>query len=519
VSGAGDGGPGGPGAERTLLRRAVAAGTVLLRNEGGLLPLDPGGLRRVALIGPNAAHARIQGGGSAGVYPRDVVSPLDVLRAALAGVAEVSHAAGVSISDLPTPLEPGVARDPRSGEPGVLLRVLDSGGAEQVAERRLCGRLLEPAVTGSSAVIEISAVFRPDRDGDWRLSVGGWGPITLTVDGRTVLDEVVPRDTDDPATVNLYPPYRTATVRLAEGREVLLVARRRYEPDSGRVLSLAADPPPPDPVAGFDAAVRLAGECDVAVVVVGTSEEIESEGFDRAGLALPGRQDELVRAVAAANPRTVVIVNSGGPVALPWRDQVPAVLLSWFPGQEAGNGLADVLLGVREPGGRLPTTWSDSAIIAAAAVDGVLDYAEGPGIGYRAWAKRAGGPAYWFGHGLGYTTWAYEGVSAPERVAPGGAFTVRVRVRNTGARAGREVVQVYLARPGDDGPRLAGFAAAEAAAGEATEVEVEVGARAMRHWATEHHEWRVAPGVYTVLAGHDFGDLPLAASVRCGETG
>ena len=139
--------------------------------------------------------------------------------------------------------------------------------------------------------------------------------------------------------------------------------------------------PPFDEAAEFERAVALAREADVAIVVVGTTAEVESEGFDRTSLALPGRQDELVRRVNEAQPRTVVVVNSGAPVLLPWLDEVPGVLLCWFPGQEAGNALADVLFGAAEPGGRLPMTWpaSEDGLPSVTPVDGVLRLRRGPG--------------------------------------------------------------------------------------------------------------------------------------------
>ncbi|MCG5220071.1 glycoside hydrolase family 3 C-terminal domain-containing protein [Streptosporangium soli] len=499
------------GDDLALLRRTVATGSVLLRNEGGLLPLSPPDLRRVAVIGPNAAVARIQGGGSAGVYPEGVVSPLDGIRAALGDTAEIAHAPGVTTSDRPTPLDPAYAVNPRTGRPGVLVRLLDADGAELHAEHRLTGRILEPAMIDGAVTVEISARLRPAVDGRWNLAVAGWGRVRLEADGEVLVDEEVERDTDDPATVHLSPPYRRVPLPLTAGREIEVLARRRLDPGSGRASVLAADPPKADDETGIATAVELARTCDVAVVVVGTTEEIESEGYDRVTLDLPGRQDELVRAVAAANPRTVVIVNSGGPVTLPWREEVPAVLLSWFPGQEAGHGLADVLFGVAEPGGRLPTTWSDTATVGTAPMDGRLDYAEGLDLGHRAWLRRGDRPAYWFGHGLGYTSWSYEAVSAPEEIGPDQPFPVRVRLRNTGARAGREIVQVYLARPDSTVRRpvrwLAGYAPVEAGPGEATEVEVEIPARALRHWADGG--WRTEPGNLTIMVGRSASDLPL----------
>ncbi|WP_049576652.1 glycoside hydrolase family 3 C-terminal domain-containing protein, partial [Nonomuraea sp. SBT364] len=501
---------------RRVLRRAVAASAVLLRNEGELLPLDAGRLRRVAVVGPNAAEARIQGGGSAGVYPMSVVSPLDGLRDALAGVAEVVHAPGVRTGDRPTPLGTGNARDPRTGEPGVLVRLLDAAGAELHTEHRLTGRVLEPGRAASAAAVEIHALLRTGDGGPWELAVAGWGRVTLEADGRVLIDEEVARDTDDPATVHLSPPYRRARLELDADREVELVLRRRLAPHTGVASVLAADPPRRGDDVELAAAVALAGSSDVAIVVVGTTDEVESEGADREHLSLPGRQDELVRAVAAANPATVVVVNSGGPVALPWREDVPAVLLSWFPGQEAGHGLADVLLGRAEPGGRLPTTWAGRALVSTVPVDGVLAYTEGLDIGYRAWLRSAEPPAYWFGHGLGYTTWSYEELSVPAEVAPGAPLRVRVRVRNTGGRAGREVVQVYLARPRTAVPGrpvrwLAAYGRVEAEPGEAVEVTLDLAARAFQHWSAEDGGWLTEAGAFTVLAGRSAADLPLSA--------
>ncbi|MER7362765.1 glycoside hydrolase family 3 C-terminal domain-containing protein, partial [Nonomuraea wenchangensis] len=413
--------------DRAFLRRTVAASTVLLRNEGGLLPLDPARLTRVAVIGPNAARPRIQGGGSAGVYPESLVTPLAGLRTALNGHAEVHHATGVALGGLPAPLDVANARNPRTGEPGLLVRLLDAAGAEIHAEHRLTGRLPEPeGPIHRAAAVEVRALVLPDRAGPWDVAAAGWGRLELTVDGRVVIDETVPRHTDDPATVHLAPPYRMERVTLEAGRQVEIVVRRELVPGGGRACVLAAAPAPADPAAELAAAVELAGSCEVAVVVVGTTEQAESEGVDRQTLALPEGQDELVRAVAAANPATVVVVNSGGPVAMPWRKEAAAVLVSWFPGEEGGNGLADVLLGRAEPGGRLPTTWADRALAPTVPEQGVLEYAEGPHIGYRGWLREQDSPAYWFGHGLGYTTWAYEGLWAPERVAPGRPVRVRV---------------------------------------------------------------------------------------------
>ncbi|MFC7571652.1 glycoside hydrolase family 3 C-terminal domain-containing protein [Klenkia terrae] len=272
------------------------------------------------------------------------------------------------------------------------------------------------------------------------------------------------------------------------------------------------------PWAGDDAeltrAVDLARDAEVAVVVVGTSEAVESEGTDRTDLRLPGRQDELVRAVAAVARRTVVVVNAGAPVELPWRDEVSAVLVCWFPGMQAGSALADVLLGAVEPGGRLPTTWpaalADAPVTEVVPTDGRLDYPEGLHIGHRGYLRAGTTPAYWFGHGLGYTTWAWEQLTVE-------GSTATVRLRNTGERAGKQVVQVYAARPDSALDRpvrwLAGFAVVHAGPGEVVDVAVEIGPRALRHWDVGTGGWAVDPGTVVLSSGPSAGDQLVSAEL------
>ncbi|GAA2494790.1 hypothetical protein GCM10010393_28520 [Streptomyces gobitricini] len=399
--------------------------------------------------------------------------------------------------------------------------MLDDEGRELYAEHRFSGRQLEPDLPPGARTVEISARLRPGSAGEWSFGVGGFGRMTLTVDGRTVLDGTFPRETDDPAVVHVNPPVHTARAALTSMRPVHVVARRELVPGCGRATIVTAAPPDPDAASALAAAVEAARDADAAVVFVGTTEHDETEGYDRTGLSLGGHQDALVRAVAAVNPRTVVVVNSGGPVETPWREEVGALLLAWFPGQEAGAGIADVLFGLAEPGGRLPTTWgaslADAPVTRTRPVRGRLDYADGLHIGHRAWLRAGREPAFWFGHGLGYTTWEYETVEAPVKAAAGDAFTVRVRLRNTGARAGREAVQVYAARPGSAVERpvrwFAGCAAVRAEAGRAVTAEVEVPARALRHWCEEERAWSTEPGPYRLMVGRSAGDLRWEGTV------
>lgn len=500
-----------------LLRELAAAGSVLLTNRDQLLPLNPPRLRRLAVIGPHAAEARTQGGGSAEVHPPYVVSPLAGLQEALSGRAEVVHAPGIRLAEGLQPVAEPLVSQPDTGEPGLLVELLSADGSVLRRDRRRAGKLRYTSgdLPAGTARLRATTRLRADQSGAWRLGFVGIGQFTLEVDGETEFDEGAYPDDLNLVSAFADPPQRAVTRELAEGATVDLVLGYEIPAQAAATLCmLGYERPARDPQQEFAHAVETAREADVAVVAVGTTERVESEGFDRQSLALPGNQDELVRAVAAANPRTVVVVCAGSPVLMPWRDQVAAVLLAWFGGQELGNALADVLLGAVEPGGRLPTTWpadtGDVPVLDTTPRGGQLAYEEGLHLGYRAWLRAGRAPAFPFGHGLGYTDWAYESLEVS-------GATARVRVRNTGARPGKEVVQAYLSRSDSAVDRpvrwLAGFALARAEPGEAVTVEIPLDPKGFAYWSVAQQQWVTEPGRFGLAVGRNVADTPLAGEV------
>jgi beta-glucosidase len=220
-----------------------------------------------------------------------------------------------------------------------------------------------------------------------------------------------------------------------------------------------------------------------------------------------------------------VVVNAGAPVLLPWIDEVPAVLVAWFPGQEFGNALADVLLGDREPGGRLPMVWPAAEhghLPSTRPVDGRLVYEESIHVGNCAYDRAGTRPAFPFGHGLGYTTWDYLDVTAPPPLDPDGNAVVTVRVRNTGTRPGREVVQVSASRPAGAVGRptrwLAGFANATASPGQEVTVDVTIQARSLAHWDVESHAWTIEQGSFHLAVGRSYSDQRLTTEITVAAT-
>lgn len=507
-----------------LAREAATEGTVLLENRGEL-PWDRAALGSVAVIGNNASAARTQGGGSATVVPEHTVSPLEGVRAALPGV-EVTYSVGAVVQDGVVELPLRELTNPSSGEAGLHARFLDEDGGELHVEDRFSSNLVyfgSDVPVEQAAEFELTTRWTPSESGVVRLGIALVGTARLYVDDELLVDERLRPSEAALGAAFTNPPTAATEVHLIAGTPVdlrLVYDLRRRRGFNARAMSLrlGTEPADVDADALIAEAATAAAAADVALVVVGTNSIVESEGYDRTTLALPGRQDDLVRAVVAANPRTVVLVNAGAPVLLPWRDDVAALLVGWFGGQEFGNAIADVLLGVSEPGGRLPTTWpaeeADVPVLSCTPVDGALEYAEGVHIGYRAWLRQATPPAYWFGAGGGYTRIEVTDVGAPATATPGDVVTVTAAVANRGQREGKQVVQVYAERHESAVDRpvrwLVGCAPVRVPAGSSARVEVAVPTRYLAHWGDG---WQYEPGAYVLRVGTSAVDLPLETTL------
>ncbi len=506
--------------DRALIRRAGAEATVLLKNDGALLPLLPKG--KLAVIGPNARNAQIMGGGSAQLNPHYAISPYDGIAAVLGaenlvyaqgctnhrwepvlqGPLTVEFFAGKSLQGAP------IARDDMTSAEAFWFPPL-AGGAVDVANfsARIRGSFT-PDVAGVHRVGVVSAGFAKVYV-NGRLIANAWDGWTK---GRTFFeegcDEVV------------------GEVDLPAGAPAEVVIEFANRPSDNLAFSALrvgiARPLGDDAIAD---AVRAAASADRAVVFVGRSAQWDTEGSDLENIRLPGRQDELVAAVLKANPNTVVVLQTGGPVEMPWLGRAPALLQCWYGGQEAGNAIADVLFGAAEPTGRLPQTfparWQDNPAhsqdpLVYPGLDGHVRYDEGVFIGYRHYARTATAPLFPFGFGLGYTSYALDSASAIGSAS--GAVSAQVRVTNTGTQAGTAVVQMYVGPPdgGMDRPQaeLKGFAKVHLARGESQVVTLPLTPRDFAYWDTDARGWQVQAGEYGLHFGLSASDLQATCAIK-----
>jgi beta-glucosidase len=505
-------------ADGRVARDAAEAGTVLLKNAGGVLPLSSHGVHSVAVIGPGAGTAVTGGAGSPDVAPLYTVSPLTGIERRAGGSVKIHYAEGMPPVNLgPQPAVPSSALAPADGA------AVSGLTAQYFPTSNLTGT---PAATRDEPWIDTDYHAVAPVPG---LPANGWsvrwtGTITAPVTGAYTFNltshgsaalyldgaEVASGKGSFPSST------ATATVDLVAGQPHSI--RVDYQGTSTIELGWTAPDGAQDPQ--IAQAVAAAKSSDVAVVFVG---EKESEGVDRTGLGLPGYQDQLVEAVAAANPRTVVVLNTGGPVLMPWLGRVAGVLEAWYPGEEDGNAIAAVLFGDSDPSGRLPITFPRSLADTPAntpaqypGVGGVATYSEGVFVGYRHYDEAGIVPLFPFGYGLSYTTFKLSRL----RVEDGGR-SVGVDVTNTGRRAGSEVVQLYIGHPADSAVpeppnSLEGFAKVQLAPGQTKHVTLKLTPQSFAYWNTAANTWTVQPGTYTVRVGTSSRDLPLAAHIKIG---
>jgi beta-glucosidase len=506
--------------EQVALESSVE-GMVLLKNQGPLLPLDLSRVHTLAVIGPNAYPAQPTAGGSANV---DAFAPVSFL-------AGLSNGAGARAKVLWNPglkdlkqlfKGRGFSTDARGQHPGLKQEEFDSGTLGYRPDRAKVvasvnhwnNDFVQP--TGKTLAVRWTGYYTPQTSGPQLFITAGF---TAGYSGDTyqlyVNDKLLLKETPGDG------EPQSAEVNLEAGKAVPI--RFDYVSQANLIRAGMVVLPPEDVLAPN--VKKIAALADVAVVTVGFDSATEGEGHDRT-FHLPPGQEVLIKAVAAANPHTVVVLTAGGSVSTGgWLDRVPVLLHTWYAGSQGGNALAQVLFGRANPGGKLPMSWwsreeddptFNSYYIAPGSDDS--KYTEGVFLGYRAYGIAGHKPEFPFGFGLSYTTFAFSHLSVTPTTASADApITVSFDVANTGHRAGAEVAQVYVSDPSATVPRpereLKGFERVMLNPGESRHVTVRLNRRSLAYWDVDSHGWKVDPGEFVVRVGDSAENTPLGQEI------
>ncbi|GAA3859955.1 glycoside hydrolase family 3 C-terminal domain-containing protein [Celeribacter arenosi] len=495
---------------RALIRRAGADCAVLLKNDG-ILPLNAEE-GSIAVIGPNAHIAQIMGGGSAQLNPHYRVSPLDGLKARL-GESNLTFAAGCTNHRW----EPVLTGDFTVSYFNNTTISGDPVHTESVSEINnfwippFGGAQVDPSAFSARA----TGTFTVPTSGIHNLGVHSAGLSKVYVDGKLVADAWT-NWTSGRTFFEEGCDEVVGEVELEAGRSHEITVEFRSRAADNLILS-AIRVGLSKPLGDEDIAeaARIASQAQTALVFVGRSGEWDTEGSDLLDIDLPGRQNDLVAAVVAANPNTIVVLQTGGPIEMPWLGKVRGLVQFWYPGQEVGNAVADVIFGDAEPAGRLPQTfparwrdnptWSQDPEIYPG-LDGKVRYEEGVFIGYRHYQTQGIEPLFPFGFGLSYASFELS-----ETTVDADTLSVRTKVTNTSDRAGKTVIQLYLGDDEASVPRpakeLKGFAKVALEAGETKAVTIQLSPRDFAFFDVSARLWRVEEGSFTISLGFSADDI------------
>jgi len=503
---------------RKIIREAAGEAIVLLKNDG-TLPIRK--VKTIAVIGPHASNASIFGGGSSsGFRPHYVISPLEGIRTRAGNKIQVDYAPGCLIhKSLPSPAPETLST--ADGSRGLHLNVFNG---TQFSSDPVFSQITPfvdhgwfyvsvPNADQESFSMTQEGFFTPKESGLHKLALSGVGWSKLFFDGKLLIDHS--HDSDMGREL-------ITEIELEGGKSYPIRVEYFWRGDP-RWRSVKVGHLPPQAKDPIGDAVKLAKKADVVVLVASLNAEWEAEGFDRVDMKLPGAQNELIERVVKANKNTIVVVNVGSAVEMPWIDKVPAALQLWYNSQEQGNALADVLFGDVNPSGKLPTTFpvrleDNPAFTNYPGENGRVRYGEGIFVGYRYYDKKQLAPLFPFGHGLSYTAFKYNNLRLNKKsLNPTGTLTVKVDVTNTGKVAGKEIVQLYVhdvkstfARPEKE---LKAFAKVELKPKQMKTVTFTLNREAFWYFDDLRNGWNTEPGEFEVWVGASSRDIRETRSV------
>lgn len=491
-------------------------GIVLLKNNNSILPLELNKIKSIAVIGSNSNVAVTGGGGSSMVVPFESVSPLEALRNKIGNKVKINFAQGSMIDGDANPIDPKyLFVDIDQKENGLKGEYFTNMNLNGKPERIVIDKTINfmwndkgpfEDFPQDNFSVRWNGYIKVDQSGRYTLDVASDDGVRLYLDDKLVIDDW----NDHALLTNSY------TVNL-EANKFYKIKLEYYENGGGAIVKLGWRKPNDELIVD---AINAAKNSDVAIVFAGTNYTYESEGYDRKDLSLPNDQDELINQIAAANKNTIVVLTTGSPVLMDkWIDKVDGLIEAWFAGEQAGNAIAEILLGEANPSGKLPMTfpkrWEDcSAFNTYKKEDGTTRYEDGIYVGYRHFEKNKIEPLFPFGYGLSYTTFEYSGINlSSKEIDNNDKLTISLKLKNTGRSKGSEVVQLYIndLQSSVDRPvkELKAFKKVSLNPGEEKVVELTIDQNALSFFDTHKKMWIAEPGKFEVLIGSSSKDIKL----------
>ena len=509
-------------AHRSMLRKAAADGMVVLKNEG-LLPLKKN-IKKLAVIGPNAKEAQIIGGGSASLRPHYQIHPLEAVRERLGHETEILYSKGCHTHKY----LPRINEKLMGDKDGFLVEYFDGNQFNEnlILEERLIGSkfwvfegFAKDVISKKERTnisVKFSCEYSPDISGSHEFEIFGIGQCRLLIDGNELIDNWTSTDPGE-AFFTFGSAAKRGVANFQKGEIYKIEVQYYFE---GNFPAVYIGCKAPDEVDIFQEAIEKASNADEVLLIVGTNSDWETEGNDRADFNLPANQNELIEAILDANQNTVILINTGSPVNMPWVKKANAIVQTWFAGQEFGNALVDILSGKVNPSGKLPTTFpakleDTPAYKIYPGNDLQMNYDEKLLVGYRWYERNSIKPLFCFGHGLSFTNFNYHNLEVT--IDDNFLVSCTFEVQNIGDISGLETAQCYVgfASPLPQEPikTLQGFVKDEIAANELKKLEIVLGPRNFSYWSVDTNTWQIKGGTYKIFIGSSSENIHLEASI------
>lgn len=504
-----------------LLRKVASEGMVLLKNKK-ILPLKKSAIKKLAVIGPNAKNSQIIGGGSASLKPHYQVHPFEALQERFSDDFSISYAEGAKTNKYLPKLNERLFSN---SEDGFLVEYFDK---EINKDKLISSEVLKGnkfwvfegfakdiinKEERPSVIVRFSCDYSPDVSGEHDFEIFGIGLGKLKIDGKVLIDNWN-ETTQGEAFFSFATAPKRNSIYLDKNETYKFEVEYFFE---GRFPAIHFGCMPPEKENLLEEAIKTSREADAVILIVGTNSDWETEGNDRSELALPADQDKLIESVIKENANTVVVINSGSPVSMPWINDSNAILQSWFGGQEYGNALADLIFGEINPSGKLPTTFpvqieDTPAFDYYPGKNSQMNYEEKLLIGHRWYERKGKKPLFPFGFGLSFTKFSFSDLEVIKKDDLN--INCKFRIKNFGEMDGHEVAQCYVAflKAEEDEPlkTLQSFKKVFIEKNKEIELEISLNKRNFSYWDVDKKDWMVKPGEYRIDIGSSSEKIELS---------